>query len=147
MDQVARSLPKAAETERSASTIEREIVRTVVNAHKRCVGRGPGSARAVISDEMAVVLLSDVLTSAERTLLSAGRDDQVSSSRGGVSQVIEAEAAPLVATGTGRKVAASMAAHSLRADLATFIFVFGPDDASRRQGCNPTPSDRHPSGE
>lgn len=124
------SAPKGDATHGSMSAVEREVARSIVALHKRRLGRGPSSARAYVSDAMVTVLLTDVLTRAERTLLGNGRNEVVRTSRNCICEALETEAALLVEAGTGRRVAATMAAHSLEPDYATFTFVLSPAPAT-----------------
>ena len=83
-------------------------------------------ARTYVTDELVTILLADVLTQAERTLLEVGQDELVKSTRSCLSEALEADTAKVIRLATGREVAASMSAQSLRPDFVTFTFVFGP---------------------
>jgi uncharacterized protein YbcI len=52
-----------------------------VKIFKDYVGRGPTKARFYVNSGLAVCLLSDTLTKAERTLVSNGHGDEVRSIR------------------------------------------------------------------
>ncbi len=64
------------------------IARRVVQLQKQHVGRGPKQVRVHRFDELVVVLLRDVYTPLEHTLVSAGRTDIVFENRRHIHRVM-----------------------------------------------------------
>lgn len=87
-----------------ASSIVADISREIVKAHAQYYGRGPTKARTVWKDETVVVILEEIFTRAERTLVDAGHFAQVRATR----QAFQDEVGPLfrqiVEQATGRQV-------------------------------------------
>lgn len=64
------------------------IARAVVGIYRDIAGRGPTRARVFFRDEVLVVVLRDVLTTGERSMVRAGRTDSVRATRGGLQDVM-----------------------------------------------------------
>lgn len=114
------------------------IARAIVTLIKRHVGRGPTNARAYIEDDMVTVLLSETLTTVERTLADAGSGDVVSTMRDNFDSAMCAEAIRIVETETGREVEAFMSGHAIDAEYSVFCFVLAAiaEDESGDSPCN-----------
>lgn len=96
-----QSLPAA---EAHTTSVVADISREIVKAHAQYYGRGPTKARTVWKEDVVVVILEEIFTRAERTLVDAGHFDQVRATR----QAFQDEVAPLlcqmVEQATGREV-------------------------------------------
>src|SRR6185369_5444792 len=57
------------------------IANAIVRLHAEHYGRGPTRARAHVAEDFVLVVLEDVFTTAERTLVAAGRADRVREAR------------------------------------------------------------------
>src|SRR5690242_8965497 len=53
------------------------VANAIVRLHAEYYGRGPTRARAHVADDHVLVVLEDVFTTAERTLVAAGRGEHV----------------------------------------------------------------------
>jgi uncharacterized protein YbcI len=99
-DSLQSTSPVASQT----SSIVADISREIVKAHAQYYGRGPTKARTVWKDDTVVVILEEIFTRAERTLVDAGHFAQVRATR----QAFQDEVAPLfrqiVEQATGRQV-------------------------------------------
>ena len=84
----------------TASEISRELVR--LNA--KLYGRGPVKAKTYINDNCVVCVLESVFTTAERTLISIGRDDEVRRARAAFAEATEDDMCAIVESATGRRV-------------------------------------------
>jgi uncharacterized protein YbcI len=91
-------------------------------ACKRVWGRGPEYARVLFADEdTIVVLLTGILTGAERSLLAIDRDRVVSSARAFLHDVLEPEIRAIMEANTGRQTQAFISGVDLTCDIASFV--------------------------
>ena len=90
----------------------------------RLFGRGPMRARTFIQRDFALCLLEDVFTTGERTLIAAGKGDEVKRSRNAFVDATEAETCAIVEQATGRKVRGCTNAVNIELDLVTKVFLF-----------------------
>jgi uncharacterized protein YbcI len=98
-------------------------------ACKRLWGRGPENAQVLFADESTVVvMLSGVLTEAERTLLAVDRDPVVGSSRAALHAAVEPELRAILETNTGRATHAFISGVDLNRDVASFVVTLADDD-------------------
>lgn len=103
-----------------ASRISREIVRL----HAKLYGRGPTKAKTCLSDEYALCILEEVFTPAERTLIKAGNNEQVQSTRAAFQEAVEKDFVQIVETATGRPVRAFASQIHIGIDAAFEMFLF-----------------------
>jgi uncharacterized protein YbcI len=102
----------------AASEISRELVR--LNA--RLYGRGPVRAKTYINDDCVVCVLQSVFTTAERTLISIGKADEVRRSRAAFAEATEKDMCEIVERATGRVVTGCIS--GVHTDLDTAVKVF-----------------------
>jgi uncharacterized protein YbcI len=119
-------------TEPEPTTADRGSARSVVaNAivrlHAEHYGRGPTRARAHVAEDFVLVILEDVFTTAERTLVSAGRGDEVRRSRDAFNEVLRDRFVAAVETATGRRVRAFMCQTNVEPEMAVELFVLEPE--------------------
>ncbi len=110
----------------ASSEARRRISRGIVGIYKAQFGRGPNTARTYINDDVVTIVLHDILTHVERTLVGRGQADVVSRMRDGFQNAICEEATRLIEAETGRRVKVFMSAHSIEADYAIECFVLEP---------------------
>jgi uncharacterized protein YbcI len=103
MNEQEQPLATGAPEATPSTSVVAEISREIVKAHAQYYGRGPTKARTVWKDDVVVVILEEIFTRAERTLVDAGHFEQVRASR----QLFQDEVAPLftqlVEQATGRR--------------------------------------------
>jgi uncharacterized protein YbcI len=99
------------------------IARAAVRLHRSHVGRGPTKARAFFRDNIVVVVLEDVLTQSERSLVASGRHDTVIRVQEALLETMSADLIAAIETLTDRRVTAFMSATHLEPDMAGEIFV------------------------
>ncbi|MEA2363924.1 MAG: hypothetical protein QOD71_3069 [Thermoleophilaceae bacterium] len=99
------------------------IARAVVRFHREETGRGPNKARAFYRDDVVVVVLEDLMTKAERSLVARGMDDAVMNMRTAFQNSIRADLVGVIEALTGAKVRAFMSSHNLDPDIAVEVFV------------------------
>ena len=91
-------------------------------ACKRLWGRGPEYAQVLFAgDDTVVMLLTGILTEAERSLLAVDRDRVVRSARAGLHEALEPEIRTILETNTGRETQAFIAGVDLNCDIASFV--------------------------
>ena len=106
------------------------ISNAIVRLLRGRAGRGPTKAKTTITPELAIVTLSDGLTTAEKTLLHDGHAALVLNGRTALHQAIRHEAIAVVEEATGREVAAYLTDHDLEPNVAVVVFIFAPPDGT-----------------
>lgn len=102
-----------------------ELSNAMVALHREHFGRGPGAAKSFVSDEMAVCILTDIYTPAERTLILAGQAPHVRRTRRLHQEALEDEYKSRVEQILGRQVAAFLSVAHVDPDVAIEVFLLG----------------------
>lgn len=108
-----------------------EVSHAVVRILKRNLGRGPTRCRTELRPDYAIVFCGDTLTEAEKTLLAAGKREQVKLARGVFAEAIRGELVEAVESITGRRVVAVVSDVDPAANLAVNVFMFEPRPMSQ----------------
>jgi len=95
----------------------------VVHVFSDYTGRGPTKARTTIDGETVVVILKDSMTKAERSLVQAGKGDEVLRLRRTFQEAMHFELVAVVERLTAAKVQAFMSANHIAPDAAAEIFL------------------------
>jgi uncharacterized protein YbcI len=103
------------------------IANAIVRLHAEHFGRGPTRARAHVADDFVLVVLEDVFTTAERTLVAAGRGDQVQATRAAFADVMRDRFCTAVQVACGRGVRAYFGETHLEPEMAVELFLLEPD--------------------
>jgi uncharacterized protein YbcI len=110
------------------------VSRAVVQIHRAHVGRGPTKAQAFYRHDVIVVVLEDVLTTAERTLTAHGRADVALAGRRALEAAMHDELVAAVEGLTGARVRALMHDTHVAPDVSSAVFVLDrPVDPVRAQ--------------
>ena len=117
--------PQAPDRGRQALAISNAITRL----HREHYGRGASTARTVMQRNVVVCLLEDIYTPVERTLIEAGREDDVQNTRNIFQDAMRPQFVEAVETTTGRRVIAFMSQVHFAPDMAAEIFVLEPEGA------------------
>lgn len=104
------------------SPVVAEIARGVVKIHAHYFGRGPTRARAICRNDVVVVILEEIFTRAERTLIETGHFDQVRQHRQTFQDEIEPRFREVVEEATGRRVRGFLSQVSIDG-IASEVFV------------------------
>ena len=104
-----------------------ELSREIVRLHARQFGRGPTKAKSFVYDDFALCVLEDVLTRGEKTLVAAGKTEQVNATRRAFQEVLHDEFVAIAEKTTGRKVRAFLSQIDVDREVAAELFVFDPD--------------------
>jgi uncharacterized protein YbcI len=99
------------------------VARAVVRIYRTVCGRGPTKARAMYRGEVLVVVLEDVLTPAERSLVASGRAEAALELRRKLQTVMRSMLASAVSELTGARVVAMVGATQCDPDVASEVFL------------------------
>jgi uncharacterized protein YbcI len=100
-----------------------QLSNAIVGWYKARAGRGPTHARAHIADDHALVLLRNVQTTLERTVVEHGRGDLVSELREVLRGAHHEELCALVSREVGRPVATTLSDHDTATDTSVLVFM------------------------
>ena len=110
--------------ERSAGgDLRAALTRAVVAVHRRHLGRGPTKAQAFFRQNVVVVVLTEVLTTPEHTLVAAGRAELVAEVRRQLQAAMHDELVLAVECLTGCGVSGRMSDIDVASDTAAEVFV------------------------
>lgn len=115
-DQTSHAAPLAGELTAALS-------RAVVQIHRMHTGRGPSKVQAFFRHDVLVVMLEDVATTAERTLLLHGRRDAIAAGRRELYATMREALVAAVERETGCRVTAVMGDTDCDADVVAHVFV------------------------
>lgn len=102
-----------------------ELSNAMVSLHRECYGRGPGAAKSILTEEMAICVLSDIYTPVERTLIQAGQIAHVRRLRGLHQEAQKERYKASVERIIGRSVAAFLSVAHVDPDVSIEIFLLG----------------------
>jgi uncharacterized protein YbcI len=124
-------LPPVSVEPATHTSVVADISREIVKVHAQYYGRGPTKARTVWKEDLIVVVLEEIFTRAERTLVEAGHFDQVRATRQAFQDEVEPLLRQSVEQASGRKVRAFLS--QVNADgVAAEIFVLARSDHDRQ---------------
>jgi uncharacterized protein YbcI len=89
-------------------------------------GRGPTRARTHFNDDLITVVVQDILTKGERSLIRDGKRDLVLETRAAYQQTMGADLTAGIEEITGRQVIAFLSANHLDPDIAIESFMLAP---------------------
>lgn len=108
---------------RQASSISNAITRL----HREHYGRGASTTRTIIQRNYVVCFLDDIYTPVERTLIEAGRLEEIRNTRNLFQDAMGPKFRAAVEEATGRKVVAFMSQVCFDPDMAAEVFVLEPE--------------------
>ena len=91
------------------------------------MGRGPTQTKAYFVEGHLLVLLRNVQTTAERTLVEHGEGELVEHLRRKVRDAYRDELCAVVAHTIGRRVATMLSDHDPATDTSALVFLFEPE--------------------
>jgi uncharacterized protein YbcI len=107
---------------RTANAISNAAVRIVSDY----TGRGPTKAKTVINRDSVLLLMADIMTKGERSLIEAGKSDAVLHMRQEYQRAMRDDLIACVEINMERKVIAFMSDNHIDPDMAAEIFVLEP---------------------
>jgi uncharacterized protein YbcI len=90
--------------ERSEGEQSADVTTAIVRIFADNYGRGPIKAKTFLFDDYVLTVLHDTMTTAERTLVEAGREERVREFRLAFQKAMEEEFTSAVSSVVGRKV-------------------------------------------
>jgi uncharacterized protein YbcI len=90
-------------------------------------GRGPTKSQTILNRDSVTIVLRDNLSKGERTLVSAGKDDEELQSRHAYQQLMREDLTALVEGAINRKVIAFLSANHVDPDVGVEFFLLEPD--------------------
>lgn len=104
------------------------ISNLVVRLLSEHTGRGATQARTHFNDNLITVVVQDLMTKGEHSLIREGRSDLVLETRRAYQDAMGDELSAGVEDITGRKVTAFLSANHLDPDIAIESFMLAPAD-------------------
>ena len=104
-----------------------EITNSVVALFRDHYGRGPIKAKTFLLDDYALTVLHETMTTAERTLVEAGREDLVREFRLGFQKTMADEFKGAVTKATGRKVLSYQSQIAFNPEVCFEFFWLEPE--------------------
>jgi uncharacterized protein YbcI len=98
----------------------------ITKLHREYYGRGATTTRTVFQRNFLIFFLEDISTPLERTLIEAGKHDDVQQTRQSFQQAMRERFSEAVEQITGRTVIQFMSQVSFDPDMAAEIFVLEP---------------------
>ena len=102
------------------------ISTSVVRLMREYTGRGPTSAHTTITDNLVIVVLSDTLLKAEKSLVGDGHAEAVLQMRRRFQETMKHELIAAVTAHTGRVVEAFCSDNAIEPDVAVEVFILKP---------------------
>jgi uncharacterized protein YbcI len=102
----------------------------IVQLLRETYGRGPTKAKSYLNDNILLVVLEDILTTVEETLLDDGKEELVREVRLTYQSAESNRFKSVVEDSLGRKVLTYHSQVTFRPDMAFEIFVLEPSSAS-----------------
>jgi uncharacterized protein YbcI len=99
------------------------ISTAVVHVFSEHTGRGPTKARTTIDGTTVVVILQDTMTTAERSLVEAGKNAEVLQLRRSFQEMMRDDLVAAIERLTASNVNAFMSANHIAPDTAAEIFL------------------------
>ena len=100
----------------------------VVRLLSEYTGRGPTRARTHFNDNLVTVVVQDLLTKGERSLIRDGKTDLVLETRRAYQHSMRHDLSAGVEQITGRQVIAFLSANHIDPDIAIESFMLDPAD-------------------
>jgi uncharacterized protein YbcI len=102
------------------------ISNSILGIHREHYGRGAERARTIMQGDYVACFLEDIYTPIERTLIKAGKYDEVRMTRQSFQDALSDEFTSAVEKYTGRKVVAFFSQIHRNPDMAMEGFVLAP---------------------
>ena len=116
-------VPRGAAKLAAGGELNEAVARAVVGIHRDVVGRGPTKAHAFFRGNVVVVVLNEVMTTGERTLVARGRHDVASRMRRELHETMRSDLGLAIEQLTGAAVDALILDSDVGADTSVALFV------------------------
>jgi uncharacterized protein YbcI len=111
------------ETHPRLGEVSAQISTGAVQLLSEYTGRGPTKAHTILNKDSVTIILRNLLTKGERSLVAADKGDEVLRSRYAYQQVMRVDLSELVERAVDRKVIAFLSANHLDPDVAVEFFL------------------------
>jgi uncharacterized protein YbcI len=115
------------------------ISNLVVRLLTEYTGRGPTKARTHFNDNLITVVVQDLLTKGERSLIRDGKADLVLETRRAYQLTMRDDLTAGIEEITGRQVIAFLSANHINPDIALESFVLAPQSDGHLPAAADTP--------
>jgi uncharacterized protein YbcI len=105
-----------------------EVTNALVQLHAERYGKGPTRSKSHLIDDMLVCVMHDPFTTAEHTLIGAGKAEQVRELRLAFKEAMEGAFSGAVERITGRRVRALVSQVCVDPDTAIHVFMLDPPE-------------------
>jgi uncharacterized protein YbcI len=105
-----------------------EVSNAVVRIFRECYGRGPTKAKSYIFDDYLIVVLEDILTTVERTLVDKGEEDLVRRVRLTFQDAVASRFIEAAEGAIGRKIQTYHSQVTFHPARGFEIFVLEPEE-------------------
>lgn len=123
------------QAQRTRGEVAAEISNGIVKLFRESYGRGPVKAKTFLFDHYSLTVLEDTLTTAEATLVKAGRKEMVRDFRIAFQTEMAVEFHHIVEQATGRKVVTYQSQIAFDPDYCFEAFVLdGPPAVADEPG-------------
>jgi uncharacterized protein YbcI len=120
------------ETHPRLGEISAQISTGAVQLLSEYTGRGPTKAHTILNKDSVTIILRNLLTKGERSLVAADKGDEVLRSRYAYQQVMRVDLSELVERAVDRKVIAFLSANHLDPDVAVEFFLLKSSDGEHQ---------------
>jgi uncharacterized protein YbcI len=120
------------ETHPRLGAISAQISTGAVQLLSEYTGRGPTKAHTILNKDSVTIILRNLLTKGERSLVAADKGDEVLRSRYAYQQVMRVDLSELVERAVDRKVIAFLSANHLDPDVAVEFFLLESSDGEHQ---------------
>jgi uncharacterized protein YbcI len=103
------------------------VTNAIVGLHREFYGRGATRGRTIIQEDYVVCFMEDIYTTGERTLIDAGRFEEVHRAREAFQATMEERFSRAVEEQTGRKVVGFLSQVRIDPDLSLEAFMLAPE--------------------
>jgi uncharacterized protein YbcI len=118
--------PDESAAELAGGELNAAVTREVVRIHTAAIGRGPKKSYSFHNGDTLITILLEVLTRAERNLVSYDEGDAVLTMRRLSQRAMADEMKTAIERVTHRKVIAFMSDNHLDPDMAIEVFILDP---------------------
>ena len=118
--------------------VAEQVSNAIVGWFKERAGRGPTHTKAYLADDHVLVLLANVQTTVERTLVEHGQSELVDQLRRTIRNAYRDELCALVSAKVGRPVATMLSDHDPNTDSSALVFLLEREE-NRPDGTKPSP--------
>lgn len=113
-----------AELEEHGLSLLSQISNEMVRAQKKFFGKGPTEAKSYILDDLLIIVMRGGMTTAEKTMLEFGQQDQVRQFRQLFENEMTERLTDMIEELTGRKVLTYQSQVMFEPDIVVEMFVF-----------------------